>query len=232
MARLPRLSIAGLPHLVLLRGLEQRPVAADDDDRRACLVALREAARQRGVAVHGYALLDDRLRLLATPREAPDLGRLVQDFGRRYVAAFNRRHARRGPLWDGRFRATVVEPGPMALDALLFVDDEPARGGLVDDAAAYPWSSAPHHVGRARDPLVSVLGEYWQLGNTPFDRESAYRRRLAEGLGSTAQRRFEQACEKGWAIGGPAFLAHLAEQSARPLQPRPRGRPAKARQTV
>jgi putative transposase len=230
MARLRRLSVAGHPHLLLLRGLEPRPIVVDDDDRRACLAALREASLQRGAAVHGYALLDDRLRLLATPRDAGSLGQFVQDFGRRYVGGFNRRHGRRGPLWDGRFRATVVQPGALALDALLFVEGEPARAGLVDEALAFRWSSAAHHVGRLRDPTISVLAEYWQLGNTPFERESAYAQRLGEGLPAHVLQRFAAACDRGWAVGDPAFLERLAGDLQRPVQPRPRGRPAKVGQ--
>lgn len=219
--------MAGMPHLLLLSGLERQPIAVDDDDRRHCLATLREASLQQGVAVHAYALLGDRLRLLATPRDAGALGRLVQDFGRRYVGSFNRRHGRRGTLWDGRYRATVVQPGATALQSMLFVDTEPVRAGLVPTARDHAWSSAGHHIGRQPDPLVSTLVDYWQLGNTPFERESAYARRLDDGLSMGEADRLAEACHKGWAIGDATFIAGLAAQVERPLLPRRRGRPAK-----
>lgn len=228
MARLPRLAVAALPHLVLLRGLDHQPIVIDDEDRRRCLSCLLEAAAQHAVAVHAYALLDDRLRLLATPADTQGLGRLVQGLGRRYVGAFNRRHGRRGTLWDGRFRATVVQPGAAALQALLFVDTEPVRAGEVAEAAQHRWSSAAHHLGRLRDPLVSRLPDYWQLGNTPFDRESAYALRLEEGLSERDALRLADANHRGWAVGDAPFLAQLADQAARPVAPRRRGRPPRA----
>jgi putative transposase len=227
MARLPRLAVAGQPHLVLLRGLDHQPIVIDDEDRRRCLSSLREAAASLGVAVHGYALLDDRLRLLLTPRESTAIGRLIQDLGRRYVGIFNRRHGRRGTLWDGRFRATVVQPGHHALQALLFIDTEPVRRGAVAAAADHRWSSAAHHVGRVRDALVSPLPDYWQLGNTPFDRETAWAVRLADGLAEREAKRLEDANHKAWAVGDADFLAALAGQADRPVAPRRRGRPAK-----
>ena len=230
MARLPRLAVAGQPHLVLLRGLEHQAIVRDDVDRRACLAALSEATLLHHVALHAYLLMDDRLRLLVTPPATGSLGLAVQDFGRRYVGSFNRRHGRRGTLWDGRFRATVVQPGALALQAMLFVDTEAVRAGLVDAAAQHRWSSAAHHLGRHRDPLVSTLADYWQLGNTPFERESAYARRLSEGLSEGDATRFADACCKGWAVGDVAYLARLAEAVRRPVLPRPRGRPA-GRQT-
>jgi len=227
MARLPRLAVAGQTHLVLLRGLDHQPIAVDDEDRRRCLDCLREAAAQHHVAVHAHALLDDRLRLLATPPDAAALGQMVQSLGRRYVGGFNRRHGRHGTLWDGRFRATVVQAGGPALQALLFVDTEAVRAGLVDAAADYPWCSAAHHVGRQRDPWLSRLIEYWQLGNTPFDRETAYAHQLAEGLSPRDALRLAESNHKGWAIGDAGFLASMAEQTARPVAPRRRGRPAR-----
>ena len=228
MARLPRLAVAGQAHLVLLRGLDHQAIAVDDEDRRRCLDCLREAAAQHQVAVHAHALLDDRLRLLATPPDALALGQMVQSLGRRYVGGFNRRHGRHGTLWDGRFRATVVQAGGPALQALLFVDTEAVRAGLVDAAADHPWSSAAHHVGRRRDPWLSRLIEYWQLGNTPFDREIAYAHRLADGLSERDALRLAESNHKGWAIGDADFLVRLAEQAARPVAPRRRGRPARA----
>ncbi|MBL0149239.1 MAG: transposase [Ideonella sp.] len=228
MARLPRLAVAGQHHLVLLRGLDHQPIVIDDEDRRRCLECLREAAAQHQVLIHAHALLDDRLRLLVTPSTPQALGRMVQSLGRRYVGGFNRRHGRRGTLWDGRFRATVVQPGPQALQALLFVDTEPVRAGLVEHAADFRWSSAAHHVGRHRDPLLSRLIDHWQLGNTPFERESAYARRLEEGLATRDALRLADANHKGWALGDAAFLAQLAAQAARPTAPRRRGRPSMA----
>ena len=226
MARLARLTVAGLAHLVSMRALAQRPIVRDDHDRLACLAALREASLLNRVAVHAYALLDDGLRLLATPPDATALGRMVQDFGRRYVVAFNRRHGQRGTLWEGRFRAAVLQPGALACDALVFVESEPVRAGLADFAGDFSWSSAAHHLGRQRDPLVTAMLEYWQLGNTPFERETAWQLRLAEGLPAQQVQSLEEASDKGWALGDEAFLTQLAMQTGRPSRPRSRGRPA------
>src|SRR4051812_44101020 len=125
MARLPRLVVPGLPHCVIQRGHNGQTVAADDTDRQAYLRALRDAAATNGVAVHAYALGDDEVQLLVTPSAAPSLSQMMQALGRRYVSAYNARHGRSGTLWDGRFRAAVVEPGAWMLLALRWVDGQP-----------------------------------------------------------------------------------------------------------
>ena len=224
-ARLPRLAVAGHAHLVALRGHPAHPIVVNDDDARHLLAALREAAAVHRVSIHAYALLLDQLHLLATPADSAALGRMVQDLSRRYVGAFNRRHRRIGALWNGRFRATVVQPGPRVIDAMVYVDQMPVSAGEAAEAAAYPWSSATHHLGGRRDTLVSDVPAYWQLGNTPFEREAAYARRLAAGLGSRQCAELADAAHKGWAIGDAEFVAALSDSAERPMRPRPRGRP-------
>jgi putative transposase len=219
-ARLPRLAVAGQAHLALMLGHGAQPVFADNEDRRQFLAALRESALQQQVAVHAYALLPGEVLLLLTPATDAALGALMQGLGRRYGAAFNRRHGRRGSLWAGRFRTAVVQAGAVALEALLFVD--------LQGQPHMPWCSLDHHLGRRRDPVVTDGSAWWSLGNTPFEREAAYQRRLDEGLAPDRAAAFADAVHKGWAVGDAAFLAALAQQADRPVQPRPRGRPRRS----
>lgn len=231
MARLPRLALAGQAHLVSLYGHSDQPVFIDDEDRQQFLAALRESALLQKVAVHAYVLLVDHVHLLLTPSTDNGLGTLMQGLGRRYGAGFNRRHGRRGSLWAGRFRATVVQPGAWALDAMLFIDHHPVHTGLVAAAQDHAWSSARHRLGGLRDGLVSGLitdgDAWWQLGNTPFEREAAYRRLIDEGLPAARATALADAGRNGWALGDAAFLESLAQQADRPVQRRPRGRPRK-----
>lgn len=223
MARLARLSIEGELHLILQRGHNAQPVFLDDADRQAYLANLAASAAVSGLAVHGYALLPNQVHLLATPSRADSLSACMQTLGRRYVAAFNRRHGRTGTLWEGRFRATVVESDRF-VDALVYVETAAERAGLPD---GWPWSSAAHHLGQRGDPLVADHRGFWALGNTPFDREAAYRARWEQGLGKARIDELSQAQHKGWVIGSPAFLAAMTQRTDRPLTPRPRGRPRK-----
>ncbi len=216
MARLPRLTLAGHAHAVLQRGTGIRPVFADDTDRHTYLHALREALASERCAVHAFALLDHEVRLLATPETADGLGRLMQAVGRRYVSAYHRRHGGSGSLWAGRFRSAVVEPGPLLLEALLWVDGSTLQPG---------HSSAGHRSGALRWPGLSDPPEYWQLGNTPFDREDRWRQLLEQGLPAARAAQLLAAVRGGWALGGEHFTHGLAAATHRPSRPRARGRP-------
>lgn len=227
MARLARLALAGLPHHIIQRGHHQQPIVLDDEDRRLFLQILRECAVAHQVSIHAYALLNDHVHLLATPQAAQGLSAMMQALGRRYVAAFNRRHGRRGTLWEGRFRATVIEPERFLLPCMSYIELHPVRHGEVAQPELFAWSSNAHHYGLRSDPLVSDHQLFWALGNTPFDREARYRALLAQGLSSLQVKDITQATQKGWALGSPAFAAALAEQTDRRVTARPRGRPRK-----
>ncbi|MDE1929911.1 MAG: transposase, partial [Burkholderiales bacterium] len=180
MARLARLALAGQAHYLIQRGLPGTAVYADEVDRQAYLAALREAAAAASVRIHAYALLDTEAQLLATPAQAGALGRMVQALGRRYVAAYNRRHGRRGTLWDGRFRCAPVEPGPTRIEVLCLIDG--AAASAPGPAAAPGSTSAASRLGGPAAGWLVDPPEYWQLGNTPFEREAAYRALLDAGL--------------------------------------------------
>jgi putative transposase len=225
MARLPRLALAGELHQVALRGHNGTAAFLDEADRADFLRMLQQAAQEQGVAVHAYVLLDAEVRLLATPSRDESLSRLMQSLGRRYVLAFNRRHHRRGTLWEGRFRSSVIEGTAWLLDATLRLECLPVEQGLSAAPADWPWSSARHHLGRIRDPVVTEHGAYWTLGNTPFERESAHALLLAQGAAAARTDALDQALQRGHALGSGAFLARLSESTTRPLTARPRGRP-------
>ncbi len=228
MARLPRLALSGQVHHVALIGHGGGPVFIDDADRRAFLETARLAAVEHRVSVHAYALLDTQVQFLATPAAAQSLGLAMQSIGRRYVAAFNRRHGRRGSLWAGRFRNSVLDAQEWLLDAIVHVESLPVSQGIVAAAGDWEWSSAAAHLGRRRDTLLSDHPAYWRIGNTPFDRELAHADLLLRGR--TAQRgaALEMALSRGTVLGDARFVHLLASQAARSLERRPRGRPKKS----
>lgn len=229
MARLPRFTLAGMPHLVVQRGHNGSPIVIDDEDRRSWRTLLAEAAATERVAVHAWGLGETQFGLVLTPPRPASLGAVLQSIGRRYVAAFNRRHGRRGTLWDGRFRSCVLEPGPRVIDCMLYVEGAWAVPGLTPDPGGTEpdgqASSLPHHLGQRQDALVVDPPAYWALGNTPFDRQAAYRR-LAEGGGLPGVLAgIERAVGRGRPLGSELFLARLEAETGQTIRPRPRGRP-------
>lgn len=228
MARLPRLVVPHQPHHVIQRGVDGQTVFRDAADYTAFLNWLREAAKRCKVAIHAYVLLPDRIHLLVTPADAQGLGKMMQWVGRQYVPYFNARHGRSGTLWHGRYRATVLDPAAHFMVCSCYIELSPVFAGLAAIPSDYGWSSYGQHAGLKADPLITDHALYWHLGNTPFDREAAYRRLIEQGVNQTEVQALNNATLKGWAHGSENFKAELEAKTQRRVSPAKKGRPIKS----
>ncbi|RZI44939.1 transposase [Herbaspirillum sp. HC18] len=227
MARLPRLVVPNQPHHIIQSGNDRQTVFRDTDDYATFLGWLREAAKQFKVAIHAYVLMPSHLHLLVSPSDGGGLGRMMQWVGRHYVPYFNAKYQRSGTLWQGRYRATVIESEKYFLLCSRYIESNPARAGLVSAPEEYPWSSIRHHLGIKPDPLITDHPVFWALGNTPFDREASYKALMTQELSANEIEALTQATLKGWPLGSDHFKAVLAKQMSRRVVPAKRGRPAK-----
>ncbi|HZW12963.1 MAG TPA: transposase [Noviherbaspirillum sp.] len=227
MARLPRLVVPNQTHHVIQSGNNRQVIFLDDEDCVAFLRWLREAARQFKVAIHAYVLMPNHLHLLVSPQDQTGLGKMMQWIGRHYVPYFNSKYQRTGTLWQGRYRATIIEADRYFLPCSCYIEQNPARAGLVATPADYPWSSYSHHVGTKPDPVITDHPMYWALGNTPFDREAAYLRLMEQRPSTEEVNAMIEATLKGWPLGSDKFKSALEKQASRRVNPAKRGRPPK-----
>lgn len=227
MARLSRLVIPHQPHHIIQRGNDRQVIFRDAEDHLAFLGWLKESASQYQVAIHAYVLMDNHVHLLVTPSDVDGMSRMMQRLGRFYVPYFNHKYGRSGTLWQGRYKASVVEAERYLMACSRYIELNPVRAGMVADAAAYPWSSCAHHVGMRVDPLVIDHPLYWALGNTPFERELAYKELLEQAPTAEELSAMMQSVLKGWALGSEQYQSGLEQQVSRRVRPAKRGRPPK-----
>lgn len=229
MARLPRLTIPGYVHHIIQRGNNRGAVFSSAADYQVLLGVLEENARKFGVAVHAYVLMGNHFHLLATPSTAEGLPQMMQSAGRRYVRYFNDSQSRSGTLWEGRYRATVIEAERYLLPCMAYLDLNPVRAGLVTEAKDYPWSSHGHYAGLRVDSLLTPHPLVWALGNTPFAREAAYAGLIRAGISLEQQDRLTRSALSGWALGSEGFIAELQKRTDRRLTKNQPGRPARVK---
>lgn len=226
MSRLPRLFVPGLPQLITQRGNNGATVFADEIDFARYLLNLRDALQETGVLLHAYVLMPDHAHLLVSAPDEGASGALMQRLGRRYVRWFNDRHGRTGTLWEGRYRSAVIEPEGWLMRVSRYVELNPVRAGVVGSGEHYPWSSCRHHFGLRHDPLVADHALYWALGNTPFDRQAAYRALLEAGSPLSELEAIRYAAHRGWMLG-ELQGRHGEAAPSRRTAPLSKGRPRK-----
>lgn len=227
MARLRRLVYPGHPHLIVQSFPDGSAEEMTAEDAADYVSALRLAAADPDIGLHGYGIGSREARILCTPAEPEALARMMQTLGKRFVRRFNQRRATTGTPWRGRFGSTVVEDA-QALICLRVA--EMAEVGLPANSADRPAhleSSVFHHTGVHLDRSIHELPAYWALGNTPFAREAAYRDWLSQTVGANGMANALALARTGWVVGNADFAKEAGDATNRQPHPSFKGRKPK-----
>ncbi|MCE2745153.1 MAG: hypothetical protein LW710_04520 [Burkholderiales bacterium] len=227
MARQARLFIPECPMLIELQGIARQEVFKTRESYFLFHALLPQSAAQERVLIHSYCMVPTRVLLLISAKEAACAGRFVQNLNRHFSPAVRQMQAvQSSALWEPRFKSTVVQPGSHSLKASLFVEQLAMRVTGAPDLTTYPWSSFAAHAGAVNEAWLTDLPVYWQLGNTPFERQSRYRQFSEQGLSELDTAGLSRCLQKGWLWAEDSFCVEIQELANRPVRPRPRGRPA------
>jgi putative transposase len=224
MARGPRLALSGVPLHVIQRGNNRNACFVGDGDRRLYLQCLGEAAAKHGCAIHAYVLMPNHVHLLVTPREGDGVSMMMQEVGRRYVRLFNDTYKRTGTLWEGRYKAAMIDSERYFLTCQRYVEQNPVRAELVANAADYSWSSHRHCAFGVRNALVTRHEIFAALGRDDDERRAAYNALFAEPIPPRDIHRIREATNKGWPLGSESFVRRIEAALGRPARPQKRGR--------
>ncbi len=197
----------------------------DDADRERYLWLLTEAAKRYALPIHAFVLMSNHVHLLATPHDATAMATVMQSVGRAYVPWFNKRHARTGTLFEGRFRSSVVDTDFYLFACARYIEMNPIRAGLVEFPGDYRWSSYRHNVGLEKHPLVTEHTAMWALGNTPFERQANYKKMFEIPLDEQATTLIRSSVKSGLPLGRGAWIQELAQQQNRRVVASRAGRP-------
>ena len=225
MARLPRIDLPDIPQHVVQRGNNRLPCFLDDGDRLRYLQLLADALLATRCQLHAYVLMDNHVHLLVTPPEAGAVGRMMQRLGRNYVALFNGRHGRTGTLWEGRYKACLVDSEHYVLRCYRYIDLNPVRARLTDDPVAWRWSSCAANTGQRRGSGLTPHASWLALGSTDAERASAYRALLDETLDDDTLAEIRAYLQQQRAFGHDSFRAMVEAKTQRFAGTRPAHRP-------
>ena len=137
MPRQPRYALAGFPQHVIQRGNNRSATFYAEQDYRVYLECLAEACHVHETALHAYVLMTNHVHLLMTPGKTNGLAKVMQSLGRRYVRYVNDTYRRTGTLWEGRYKASVIDTEHYLLACYRYIEMNPVRAGLVAHPADY-----------------------------------------------------------------------------------------------
>jgi putative transposase len=175
MPRSPRYTIPGQPHHVIQRGNNRSPIFQAQEDFLFFLESLRSATLRHDCQIHAYVFMTNHVHLLMTPRGATSMGMAMRSVGLRYAYYFNRKHARTGSLFEGRYRSTVIDGERYLFSCYRYIEENPVRAGLTNEPSRYRWSSYHTNALGLENPLLVPHDRLIALGPTPEVRQAAYR---------------------------------------------------------
>ncbi|SCX52194.1 transposase [Nitrosospira sp. Nsp1] len=230
MARLPRFILPDQPQHVILRGNNRTEIFCAEADYRFYLDKLRLACEKHGCDIHAYVLMTNHVHLLITPHKEQSLSKALQMLGRYYVQFFNHCYRRTGTLWEGRYKATLIDTEAYLLTCMRYIELNPIRAGMVAHPSEYPWSSYGCNALGPTDNLVNPHPEYRHLGRTDEERRSAYRQLFEYQISEESINAIREATNKAWVLGNDRFKQSIQEKLKRRVAPAAKGGDRKSEQ--
>ncbi|MBF0381099.1 MAG: transposase [Magnetococcales bacterium] len=214
MARIARVVLPGIPHLITQRGNRRQQTFFSDEDYQIYLTLMSEWCGRKNVDIWAYCLMPNHVHLIATPSDETGLRLGIGEAHRRYTRHINFSQQCRGHLWQERFASFPMDEKHL-LAAARYVELNPVRAGIVDKAEDYLWSSTKAHLSGKDDvlvktkPLLDLVSDWPQFLSSGLTDEEANRLRLHERTGRP--------------LGNDKFIIQAEKITKRRLRPLPRG---------
>jgi putative transposase len=215
MARLARVVVPGVAHLVTQRGNRRETVFFGADDYARYRALLAAAVTRAGAQVWAYCLMPNHVHIVIVPNDADGLRRCFAESHRTYTSAINARQGWTGHLWQGRFGSVPMDEAHL-LAAVRYVSLNPVRAGLVAQPEEWPWSSTAAHAAGQDDALVRVA--------PVLERVETFRAWLAEEEDAAAVGALRRAETIGRPVGSREWVRGVEARVARRLEAGKRGR--------
>ena len=225
MSRKSRFVIPGIPQHVIQRGHNREPCFYSVEDYFRYLENLREAAIKNGTAIHAYVLMTNHVHILATPGHAHSIAHMMQDLGRKYVAYINRTYNRSGTLWEGRYKAGLVDSEAYLLTCMQYIELNPVRASMVNHPGEYRWSSYAANANGITNPLIQVHPVYSALGEDIAHQQHAYGELFRNSIDSDSIQSIRETLNQELVLGRDDFKDRIEQMSKRQVRPGKSGRP-------
>ncbi len=226
--RKPRFFVVGLPAHIVQRGNNRQVIFFEERDYELYLSLLNKACDRYDCEIHAYALMTNHVHIVATPLGKESVSRMMQYVGRHYVPYINKKYRRSGTLWEGRFKAAIIESSAYLLACYRYVELNPVRAGIVEHPGEYWWSSYGRNGLMFENEVVTAHREYQQLGSNDQERAKNYRLLFEQICTDADLDLLRNYTQSGTPLGNAKFReeveAALGMKTGQPLRGRPAGR--------
>ena len=218
MARKPRIHYPGAVYHVILRGNAGDPVFFDDKDRYRFYLILQYAVEKFGCRVHGFCLMTNHIHLVVQTADMP-LSRIMQNISLRYTKWINYIQNRTGHVFQGRYKAILIDADAYLLELVRYVHLNPVRAGAAPSVDAWPWSGHLAYTGGETIPWLCTEWVLGMFGTDTAKARSAYVAFVNDGVSEGRRVEFHSGTCDGRLLGDDSFVdAALGKASEKRLR--------------
>ncbi len=205
MARKPRIHFPGAVYHVMLRGNGGQGIFFSAGDRTRFYLLLQEGVERYGHRIHAFCLMDNHVHLAIQVGDVP-LSKIIQNLSFRYTRYINTVLTRTGHLFQGRYKAILVDADSCLLQLVRYIHNNPVRSGITRHCDDYQWSSHPSYCG---DVSISWLETDWILGQFSVKLTIArrlYKEFISQGKKESRRPEFHHGSLEGRLLGDDTFI--------------------------
>lgn len=228
MPRPRRYQLSGIPQHVIQRGNNRQATFFADEDYLRYLQDLNTASQTHQCDIHAYVLMTNHVHLLITPHRPDGISKTMQSLGRRYVTYINQTYQRSGTLWEGRYKAALIDSDHYLLTCQRYIELNPVRApDMAGHPQDYRWSSYRANALGATDEIITPHPQYRALGTSAQQRQAAYRGLFDAHIQPRSLAAIRDSLNQCRVYGSDRFKDQIEFALSRRVRPGKAGRPRK-----
>lgn len=169
---------------------------------------LQEGHEKFGHRIHAFCLMANHVHLALQVADIP-LSQVMQSLSQRYTGWINRRRKRRGHLFQGRYKALLIDAEAYLLELVRYIHLNPVRAGVVESVEEYPWSSYHAYLGRRELRWLTTDWVLVQFSNRRGAARKKFREFIREGYGEGRREEFHRGTKEGRILGSDGFFEEV-----------------------
>lgn len=225
MPRKPRFVIPGVPQHIIQRGNNREPCFFADHDYDRYRDDLKTALVTNECVLHAYVFMTNHVHMLITPMTEYSLSHMMQDLGRKYVRYINHTYVRSGTLWEGRYKASLVDSEAYLLTCMRYIELNSVRANMVIHPGEYRWSSYACNSQGLPDILITPHPLYLALAADSPARQHAYRELFRHHMEENTLHDIRDALNQELVLGRDDFKDKIEQTLKRQARRGKDGRP-------
>jgi putative transposase len=208
MPRKPRIHYPGAFYHVILRGNAGDPIFFDDRDRYRLYLILQYAVEKFRCRIHAFCLMRNHIHFVMEVDDIP-LSRIMQNISLRFTKWINYSQSRTGHLFQGRYKALLIDADAYLLELVRYIHLNPVRAGASADPGDYPWTGHNGYLGKELIPWLTTDFVLSMLSPRVEPARKAYVSFVRDGMGEGRRGEFHWGTCEGRILGDDSFTDEI-----------------------